>query len=387
MLTTDYLPNIGGIAAHVYHLSYALHQLGHRVVVINPVAGDSAGVEFCDEDIPLIRVAINSKQRRFRNKMYRKFLFGRAAKQGIDAAVERFGEPDIIHQHDYQDSTAAGAAWSDSVPWVWTNHSSRFLRDTERGTKIRYTKMRYRKVAGFIAASEERRDKTAALWPRSPLVYIPNGVDTTRFHEHVAVDRTAYGVASDDFVVLCPSRMVSKKGVLYLAQAVASVLATAPEIAWKFVFLASEQAVNTHSGYIDEIKNLLQTEYAAGQVVYLGNMPLPKMPEVNALADIVMMPSLVEAVSLSALEAMATRAALVVSDVGGLPEIVHHEQTGLLVPPRDSDAIAAALVRLGRDSQLRDQLAAAGQKLAQERYSWQVAAQKTLVLYEELRHD
>ncbi len=387
MLTTDYLPNIGGIAAHVYHLSYALHQLGHRVVVINPVAGDSAGVEFCDEDIPLIRVAINSKQRRFRNKMYRKFLFGRAAKQGIDAAVERFGEPDIIHQHDYQDSTAAGAAWSDSVPWVWTNHSSRFLRDTERGTKIRYTKMRYRKVAGFIAASEERRDKTAALWPRSPLVYIPNGVDTTRFHEHVAVDRSAYGVASDDFVVLCPSRMVSKKGVLYLAKAVASVLAAAPEIHWKFVFLASEQAVNTHSGYIDEIKNLLQTEYAAGQVVYLGNMPLSKMPEVNALADIVMMPSLVEAVSLSALEAMATRAALVVSDVGGLPEIVHHEQTGLLVPPRDSNAIAAALVRLGRDSQLRDQLAAAGQKLAQERYSWQVAAQKTLVFYEELRYD
>ena len=385
MLTTDYLPNIGGIAAHVYNLSYALQQLGHRVVVINPVAGDTAGVEFCDDDIPLIRAAINSQQKRFRNKMYRKFLFGRAAKQGIAAAVERFGEPDIIHQHDYQDSTAAGAAWSGRVPWVWTNHSSRFLRDTERSTKIRYTKLRYRKVAGFIAASEERRDKTAALWPRSPLVYIPNGVDTTRFHEHVPVDRAAYGVGNDDFVVLCPSRMVSKKGVLYLAQAVATVLATAPEIAWKFVFLASENAVNTHSGFIDEIKSLLQVEHSAGQVVYLGNIPLHKMPEVNALADIVMMPSLVEAVSLSALEAMATRVVLIASDVGGLPEIVHHEETGLLVPPRDSAAIAAALVRLGRDPQLRDQLAAAGQQLAQERYSWEVAAQKTLLFYEELR--
>ncbi len=386
MLTTDYLPNIGGIAAHVYNLSYALQQLGHRVVVINPVAGESAGEEFLDEEIPLLRVTLNSGQRRFRNKMYRKFLFGRAAMQGIDAAIERFGAPDIIHQHDYQDTTPAGAAWSDRVPWVWTNHSSRFLRDTERGTKIRYTKMRYRKVAGFIAASEERRDKTAALWPRSPLVYIPNGVDTTRFHEDTPVDRSAYGVSNDDFVVLCPSRMVSKKGVLYLAQAVAPVLAKAAEIKWKFVFLASEKAVNTHSGYIDEIKNLLQAEHAADQVVYLGNIPLHNMPEVNALADIVMMPSLVEAVSLSALEAMATRAALIASDVGGLPEIVHHEKTGLLVPPRDSEAIAAALVRLGRDSPLREQLAAAGQQLARERYSWQAAAQKTLAFYEQLQH-
>ncbi len=387
MLTTDYLPNIGGIAAHVYHLSWALQQLGHRVVVINPVAGDTAGVEFVDDDIALLRVAIDSRQRRFRNKMYRKYLFGRAAKDGINAAIERFGEPHIVHQHDYQDSTAAGAAWSARVPWVWTNHTSRFLRDYERRIKKQYIKLRYRKVTGFIAASEERRDKTAAVWPQSALVYIANGVATSRFHCDVRVDRAAYRLQAEDFVVLCPSRMVSKKGVLYLAQAVASVLVAAPEINWKFVFLASEQAVNTHSGYIDEIKQLLQSEHANGRVVYLGNIPLHMMPEVNALADVVMMPSLVEAVSLSALEAMATRVALVASDVGGLPEIVRHEQTGLLVPPRDPAAIAHALVRLGRDPPLRDRLAAGGQQLAQEKYSWQAAAQKTLAFYAQLQQN
>lgn len=387
MLTTDYLPNIGGIAAHVYHLSWALQQLGHRVVVINPVAGDTAGVEFVDDDIALLRVAIDSRQRRFRNKMYRKYLFGRAAKDGINAAIERFGEPHIVHQHDYQDSTAAGAAWSARVPWVWTNHTSRFLRDYERRIKKQYIKLRYRKVAGFIAASEERRDKTAAVWPQSALVYIANGVATSRFHCDVRVDRAAYGLQAEDFVVLCPSRMVSKKGVLYLAQAVASVLVAAPEVNWKFVFLASEQAVNTHSGYIDEIKQLLQSEHANGRVVYLGNIPLHTMPAVNALADVVMMPSLVEAVSLSALEAMATRVALVASDVGGLPEIVRHEQTGLLVPPRDPAAIAHALVRLGRDPPLRDRLAAGGQQLAQEKYSWQAAAQKTLAFYAQLQQN
>ncbi|MGI9293763.1 MAG: glycosyltransferase family 4 protein, partial [Pseudomonadales bacterium] len=204
MLTTDYLPNIGGIAAHVYNLSRALQQLGHKVVVINPIAADVTGLKFVDEEIPLLRVAIDSKQRRFRNKVYRKYLFGRAAKDGISAAIERVGEPDIVHQHDYQDSTTAGAAWSGRVPWVWTNHSSRFLRDYERGMKMRYIKRRYRQVSGFIAVSEELRDKTAALWPASPLAYIANGVDTARFHADVQVDRATYGLQREDLVVLCP---------------------------------------------------------------------------------------------------------------------------------------------------------------------------------------
>ncbi|MGI9286460.1 MAG: glycosyltransferase family 4 protein [Pseudomonadales bacterium] len=386
MLTTDYLPNIGGIAAHVYNLSHALQQLGHRVAVINPVAGETAGLGFEGDEIPLLRVAINSEQRRFRNKIYRKHLFGLAAKEGIHAAIERFGAPHIVHQHDYQDSTSAGAAWSKRVPWVWTNHSSRFLRDYERPMKMQYIKKSYRKVTGFIAVSEELRDKTAALWPASALAYIANGVDTARFHDQVHVDRAAYGLQAEDVVVLCPRRMARKNGVLFLAQAVATVLAAAPEINWKFVFLGSEQAVNTHSDYIDEIKKLLHSEHADGRVVYLGNIPLHKMPEVNALADIVMMPSLMEAVSLSALEAMATGAVLVASDVGGLPEIVCHEQTGLLVPPRDPAPIATALVRLGRDPQLRDQLAAAGQQLAQDKYSWQAAAQKTLDFYRQLQN-
>lgn len=385
MLTTDYLPNIGGIAAHVYNLSNALQMLGHRVVVINPVAGDVAGREFVEHDVPLLRITIDSRQRRFRNKMYRKRLFGQAALAGIDAAMQRFGAPHIIHQHDYQDTSAAGAEWSARVPWVWTNHSSRFLRDYERRLKMRYVRRSYRKVSGFVAVSEELRDKTAALWPGAKLAYIPNGVDTARFHERVAVNRAAYGLQTDDLVVLCPRRMARKNGVLYLAQAVAKVLAAAPELNWKFVFLGSEQAVNTHSDYIDEIKKLLQPEYAAGRVVYLGNIPLHTMPQVNALADIVMMPSLMEAVSLSALEAMATRAALVASDVGGLPEIVHHERTGLLVPPRDPDAIAAALVSLGRDPQRRERLALAGQRLARQEYSWQAAAEKTLDFYQQLR--
>src|SRR5690606_18395407 len=102
------------------------------------------------------------------------------------------------------------------------------------------------------------------------------------------------------------------------------------------------------------------------------------------LADIVMMPSLMEAVSLSALEGMASRKTLVVSEVGGLPEIVKHEQTGLLVPPKDPQAISEALLRVGRDKEFREQLAHAGQQLARDSDGWTAIAERTTEFYARL---
>src|SRR5690606_26808866 len=186
----------------------------------------------------------------------------------------------------------------------------------------------------------------------------------------------------DDFVVLCPSRMTEKKGVLFLANAVAPIVNTAPEVPWKFLFLGSTDAVNTNSDYIAAIKTALAPFESSGTVRYLGNLPLNRMPEINRLADIVMMPSLTEGMSLSALEGMASCCAMVVSRVGGLPDVVRHEDTGLLVPATDSQAIVEALVRLARDRSLMQELACNAQTLVRTQYSWKIIAKETLNFYE-----
>jgi glycosyltransferase involved in cell wall biosynthesis len=108
---------------------------------------------------------------------------------------------------------------------------------------------------------------------------------------------------------------------------------------------------------------------------------MDEMPAVNAMADLVVIPSLMEAVSLSALEAMASGKPVIATEVGGLPEIIKDEVTGLLVPPRDPTALADAIVRLHSDYSLRNSLASQGRALAVERYSWDFIAKKTLTFY------
>ena len=89
-----------------------------------------------------------------------------------------------------------------------------------------------------------------------PISYIPNGVDTDLFRSDVPVNRAQYGMAEDQFVVLCPTRMAEQKGVLYLAQAANILVQQEPTINWHFVFLGSDSAVNTDLVYINRIKEI-----------------------------------------------------------------------------------------------------------------------------------
>src|SRR5262249_50432454 len=102
-----------------------------------------------------------------------------------------------------------------------------------------------------------------------------------------------------------------------------------------------------------------------------------------AAADIVALPSLHEGLGVAALEAMAAGRAVVASRVGGLAEVVVHDETGLLVSPGDVAGLAAALGRLAEDRALRARLGAAGQQRVRARYTTARMAEGTLACYGE----
>src|SRR5206468_4171447 len=102
-----------------------------------------------------------------------------------------------------------------------------------------------------------------------------------------------------------------------------------------------------------------------------------------AAADIVALPSLREGLGVAALEAMAAGRPVVASRVGGLAEAVVHAETGLLVPPGDPTALAAALARLAGDPELRARLGAAGRERVLARYTAARMAEGTLACYED----
>ena len=382
MVSSDYLPNIGGLAAHVYYLGHALQGLGHDVFVINPIGGSSMTVEqVSGSEIPTFRVRFSEPDNKIAHISRRSF----AIVEGLNQIFDKTGSPDILHQHDHRFSTFAMQWASRNTPWVWTNHTSSFLRDYSRGKIRRWLiKNAYRGLDGLITVSNEIYDKSHALWGNSTdIKYIPNGVDTCKFSPEQKIDRGHFGLDDDEFVVLCPRRMAPKNGVIYMARAATQLVERHPDVNWRFVFLGGDPSGDPEKDeYAKKVKVTVSRESLQHRVSLLGNLPLADMPRINACADVVVMPSLMEAVSLSALEGMATQKPVVATNVGGLPQIIHDEETGLLVSPEDPGALADSINRLYRDSELRHDVARRARELVAEQYSWEAIARKTVKFYQ-----
>ncbi len=119
----------------------------------------------------------------------------------------------------------------------------------------------------------------------------------------------------------------------------------------------------------------------AGRVVFTGRRD--DVPAVTAALDVAVLPSYREALGLTILEAMALSRPVVASNVGGIPEMVEDGVTGLLVPPRDPESLAAAIVRLLRDHPLADMLARAGHDLVHERFCIELMVDAVERIYDE----
>ncbi len=379
MITADYLPNIGGLAAHVYHLSRAIQALGHAAVVVNPVESNRSTFERVE--IGGVRTYV-AKYPRQSKPYLTSASRTKATLDAVKATLAEFGRPDILHQHDFLLTTYACWLLSLRGPWVWTNHTSMF-HQTYRGKRNRLgLRLKYGRVSGIFAVSPELADMSKALFRgRVPVTFIPNGVDVRMFRPSVKVDRSKFGLRENDFVVLCPRRMVEKNGVVFLALAAKSILKGLPREAVRFVFLGNQSPTGEDSGYIKGIRTLLHDEAQSQEVLFLGNLPMDLMPEMNAIADVVVLPSLVEAVSLSALEALATAKPLIATDIPGLREVARHEETALTVAPADPHALAETIIRLYRDSSLRERLSGAGYELVTKAYQWESVAERTIAFY------
>ena len=117
------------------------------------------------------------------------------------------------------------------------------------------------------------------------------------------------------------------------------------------------------------------------RVVFTGRRD--DIPAVTAAFDVAVLPSYREAQGLTILEAMALSRPVVASNVGGIPEMISDGVNGLLVPPHDPPALAAAIVRLLRDHQLADTLGRAGHDLVHDRFCVQLMVKAVQDLYDE----
>ena len=269
----------------------------------------------------------------------------------IDAVAAHLAavKADVVHNHMYRaEVVGTQAAWrladaargphrrgrADDRTSSGTVHSSRVRSDEDRELIRRLTPQMDHLIAVSRAIVRKIEDEGR---DGAPVSLIYNGVDLTRYAEP-----DICGTLHEEFpiplgapIVGVVARLEPEKGHPTLIDAWPAVLAAVP---------------NAHLLIVGEgsTREALEEQVAAlgigASVTFTGRRD--DVPAVTAALDVAVLPSYREAQGLSILEAMALYRPVVASAVGGIPEMIEHGRTGLLVPPRDPAALAASIVRL-----------------------------------------
>jgi glycosyltransferase involved in cell wall biosynthesis len=204
-------------------------------------------------------------------------------------------------------------------------------------------------------------DKKIFGIPTSKFRIIPNSVSLDRFNQDVDASEVnrRYNTKGKK-VILFVHRLAPRKGPEYLIRALPKIKEEVPNILCILVGDGPQRK---------QLEELARELGVYNITIFAGSKPTGEIPQFFSACDVYVMPSEIEGFGRTIAEAMACRRPVVATRVGGVPEVVVDGKTGLLIPPRDPEAIAEATTRLLKDKKLSNKLAENGFKRARELYS------------------
>ena len=203
-----------------------------------------------------------------------------------------------------------------------------------------------------------------------------NGIDTEMY------DGNKEAGLGREGLIMVANTDDRKKGVLYLLQALQLLKGDGAKLT-----IVDDAA--RHSSYVEDVgpspsygSKLVEKLDLDGMVHFTGRLTREQLAQHYSAARIAVVPSLYEGFGLPAAEAMACGTPVIATTGGALPEVVG--DAGVLVPPADADALAAAIRQLLSDQQAQQRMSEAGKKRVREQFNWEQAAKKTLEVYREV---
>ncbi|MBE0440428.1 MAG: glycosyltransferase family 4 protein [Gammaproteobacteria bacterium] len=351
LISVDFFPNVGGVAAHVVELGKALAVNGHEVHVLTLPIADKREPEENWQGMVVHRPCI-PKSKPLYTFFMKRWLRNFLKKNPID----------IIHVHGMRPlETTKGLG----VPVLFTNHTSGYLRRLEKGQKVHAElAKRLAHICHVLAPSEELCQATRTVGFKNPIDFIPNGVDITRFTP--AENRPERPVT-----ILLARRLVDKNGVTVYAEAVKALKGLNVNL------LFAGNGPERH-----KVEQILKANGMYDKSTFLGDISNQQMPDIYRSADISVLPSFMEATSITGLESMACRLPLIGTCVGGIPTLISDGETGILVPPGDPNLLGKALVELVNNPTLREEMGLKARKKAEQQFSWLSIAARTAAIYQ-----
>lgn len=279
-------------------------------------------------------------------------------------------KPDVIHAHGYFALIAVGLANDKHLPIVASIHSTpvwdhRIVGgmtgfDQEVSFARQIITLAQPKI--ITAANDVYMEAAKKLVDSSiSVVYMPYPI-LSAFYERQDRHyfRTLFSLKDDDVLLTLPSRIIERKGIREAVEA----LTLLPE---NFYLCLPCAIMPQDKSYWQEVMNLPAFVKAKRRVIIPNRTILHKdMPRLYAASDIVIMPSYYEGAPVATVEAMAARKPFIGADSQGINGFIHHGKNGVLVPKKDSNALADAVVLLAADTSLQNKLAAAAHESVAE---------------------
>jgi glycosyltransferase involved in cell wall biosynthesis len=208
--------------------------------------------------------------------------------------------------------------------------------------------------------------------PPDKIRQLPNGVDIDRFNPNVdgADIKEKLGIKNER-IILFIHRLSHRKGPEYFIRAIPLVKDTISNI--KCIMIGE----GPQKSYL---RNLTKKLDIINDVIFIGNVPNRTIPKYLTIADVLVVPSIIEEFGRIIIEGMACKRPIIATDVGGIPEIAPNDEVARLVPPKSHESIARAIIEIFSNKTLSDRLIEKGYKRVTGLYSQQVVAKNFIAI-------
>lgn len=230
----------------------------------------------------------------------------------------------------------------------------------------------FRKADRIQAISNYLADFAKDMGAHAPIEVIPNGVDVSLFSREFPVTELEVlrnkirenfpGGISDEIFLVTTSRLVVKNGIADVIRA----LAFLPKNV-KFLVIGTGPLEQ-------ELNKTVRRERAEERVVFLGQVAYQDIPKYLKASDIFIRPSLSEGMGNSFIEAMAAGIPVIATCVGGIPDFLKENETGLFCDVQNPESVAEQVKKLLNDKGLKEKIVLNAQKMVQEKYDWKSIA-------------
>ena len=380
MLTWEYPPRVvGGIARVVYDISRTLLKDGHDVTVVTYREGDTPYFED-DKGVKVYRVDNYMINPNNFIDWIMQLNFNMVAK--VNEIMKEQGEFDVIHAHDWLVAYAAKTLKNSyNIPIVSTIHATEAGRnsgihdETQRYINDTEWMLTY-ESAEVIVNSNYMKGHVQGLFglPFDKISVIPNGINLNNF---TGIDRDydfrRRFAMDNEKIILYVGRLVYEKGVQHLISAMPKILEN---------YHDSKLVIAGKGGMIDELKSQVESMGLSNKVYFTGYLNQKEVQKMYKCADVAVFPSTYEPFGIVALEAMLAGIPTVVSDIGGLNEIVEHGVNGMKSYTGNPNSIADSVLSLLFDPQLAMNVTKNAKNKVKDEFNWQKIAQDTHYIYE-----